>query len=70
MDDSAQTVPDRGCRDIAITAKDLLCRAARHARKVPTELLRSFLSKVLSISTACDQARLPGCDSAPSTGTT
>ena len=51
-------VPERRCRDIALTAKDLLCRASRNARKVPTELLRSFLGKVSSISAACDQARL------------
>ena len=36
------SVPERRCRNIAASAKDLPCRAARNARKVPTDLLRSF----------------------------
>ena len=52
------SVPARRCRDIAACAKDLLCRSARSQRLVPSDLLRSFLGKVSSISAACDQARL------------
>ena len=50
-------VPARRCRDISIGAKDLLCRAARHKRRVPTELLRAFLGRATSVIAAVDKAR-------------
>lgn len=50
-------VPERRCRDVRLVAKDLLCRAARNSRRVPTDLLRSFTGKVSSVVAACAQAR-------------
>jgi hypothetical protein len=51
-------VPDRHCRDIAMCTRDLLCQSARVARRVPSQILRSFMGKVSSISNACDQSWL------------
>jgi hypothetical protein len=50
-------VPERRCRDISIAAKDLLCRAARNSRRVPTEDLRVFIGKAASVSHAVSLAR-------------
>jgi hypothetical protein len=50
-------VPKRRCQDISRSAKDILCRSAQITRRVPSDLLRSFLGKVSSIGGACDQAR-------------
>ena len=50
-------VPHRRCQEISRSARDILCRSATSARRVPSDLLRSFLGKVSSIGVACDQAR-------------
>ena len=50
-------VPHRRCQEIARSAKDILCQSAKGDRRVPSDLLRSFLGKVSSIGGACDQAR-------------
>lgn len=50
-------VPHRRCQEISRSAKDILCRSAKSARRVPSDLLRSFLGKVSSIGVACEQAR-------------
>ena len=50
-------VPARRCTDISAAARDLLCRAARDARRVPTELLRRFIGKAASVIYAVRQAR-------------
>ena len=50
-------VPQRRCQDIARAARDLLCRAARDKRRVPTELLRTFLGRATSVIAAVDMAR-------------
>jgi hypothetical protein len=49
-------VPQLRCQDISRSVKDILCRSAQNARRVPSDL-RSFLDKVSSIGGACDQAR-------------
>jgi len=51
-------LPERRCRDIRARAKDLLCRAARRARFVPSSLLQEFLGKTASTSPAIRDARL------------
>ena len=51
-------VPVRRCIDISSAAKDLLCRASRDARRVPTQLLRRFIGKAASVAYAVRQARL------------
>ena len=50
-------VPARRCREICTAAKNLLCRAANNARRVSTDLLRSFVGKAASVTAACAQAR-------------
>jgi len=50
-------VPARRCRDIAASASRLLHHASDHRRKVPSEDLRVFVGKAVSVSAACDQAR-------------
>ena len=51
-------VPQRRCLSIANAAKDLLCRAKRDARRVPTELLLTFIGRAASVTQAVRQARL------------
>jgi len=50
-------VPARRCREICTAATNLLCRAANNARRVSTDLLRSFVGKAASVTAACAQAR-------------
>ena len=50
-------VPVRRCLELSRGAKDLLCRAGRDARFVPSELLRTFIGRAASITHACAQAR-------------
>ena len=50
-------VPPRRACEIAALARDLLCRASRDARRVSTELLRSFLGKASSLTEGCPMAR-------------
>ena len=50
-------VPARRCREICAAATNLLCRAAHNARRVSTDLLRSFIGKAASVTAACAQAR-------------
>lgn len=50
-------VPVRRCLDLSRSAKDLLCRAGRDTRFVPSDLLRTFIGKAASIVAACSQAR-------------
>ena len=52
------SLPERRCSQIRTLAKDLLCRAARHSRWVPTALLREFLGKTSSANPAIRDARL------------
>jgi hypothetical protein len=50
-------VPQRRCTSISSAAKDLLCRAKRDARRVPTELLQTFIGRAASVTQAVRQAR-------------
>ena len=50
-------VPARRATEIAALARDLLCRASRDARRVSTEVLRSFLGKASSLTEGCPMAR-------------
>ena len=55
-------VPQRRCREISTTAKDVLCRAARNARRVPNDVLERLLGQVASIGVACANNRLRSRD--------
>jgi hypothetical protein len=50
-------VSHRRCQEISRSVKDILYRSVTSARRVPSDLLRSFLGKVSSIGVTCDQAR-------------
>ena len=51
-------VPPRRCKDITRAAKDLMARSARNARRVSSDLLRSFLGKASSVKDGCSQTGL------------
>ena len=51
-------VPQRRCQDITKAAKDLLARSSRNARRVSSDLLRSFLGKAASVKDGCSQTGL------------
>ena len=51
-------VPARRCTDITRAAKDLLARSARNARRVSSDLLRSFIGKAASVKDGCAQTGL------------
>ena len=50
-------VPPHRASEIAALARDLLCRASRDARRVSTQVLRTFLGKASSLTEGCDMAR-------------
>lgn len=51
------SAPPRRCAAVSALARDVLCRAARHCRRVPSELLRRFTGTAVSLSLALRSAR-------------